>query len=133
MLYDYEVFGAAPRGNGGGGGGGGGGLVEGRGGAGGDQRGSYAVTLRNNTGKQLTVFVHYRTTAGEWRTRTYSLAPRTERDAGIATPNRIIYFRAEGNGYLADGGAGGERTSDGRRYHKVDMGERPKTWSHVYN
>jgi hypothetical protein len=93
----------------------------------------YDITVRNATGQWLKVFVHYLTPSGVWNTRVYEFAPGQGERIDALTRNRIIYFRAEGAGYVANGGADGVVTSDGRRYLRVNMGPTVKQWTHLFH
>ncbi len=94
--------------------------------------GSYQIALRNNTGRPLQVSVRYQASSGKWDTRSYHLANGANFEIDVQTRNRVIYFRAEGHNYLADGGARGDHAGRGK-YSKTEMGPTIGRWTHTFN
>jgi len=93
----------------------------------------YDIVIRNDSGRWLRVYVHYKAPAGYWNTRVYCLDPGQADRIDAQTRNPIIYFRAEGDGYLANGGPLGVVTSDGRRYKKNYMGPAPRPYTYAFH
>ena len=87
------------------------------------QQRAFNVTVVNQAGRSLTIYVRYRDDQGNWRTRSVYLNSARTHNFGNIAYSRQVGFHATGNSYRSDGGAKGVQAGDGRKYHVVTIGQ----------
>ena len=93
-------------------------------GGGGGGGGSYFdVSIRNNAGTPLNVWVHYQTPSNNWRTDYFTFSTGENARINIQTRNRNIYFRATSRDGRTWGNSNDSVVIGGKRFDHCNMGE----------
>jgi len=104
-----------------------------QGGGGGGGGPYYDVSIRNNAGTPLNVWVHYLTPSNNWRTDYFTFSTGEYARINIQTRNRNIYFRATSRDGRTWGNSNDSVVIGGYRFDHCNMGQFIGRFTYTFN